>query len=212
MYIGIDFGTSGIKAILMTQEQTLLADFSVELQPLRVIDGWSEQDSADLNVTFESELDDLAGQMDLSAVKSIGLSGQMHGATVLDAADKGLRLYILWNDTRANAKAAQLYGNIVFPRLTGPKLLWIKHDKPNLFDRTFRAFSSKDYLRLRLTDEPVSEMSDAAGTSWLDTGQRDCSDKLFAATGLDRSYMPHLVEGCEQSGAVPPSFMERKIG
>jgi xylulokinase len=173
---------------------------------------WRERDLTDWNITFESELDDLVGQMDLSAVKSTGLSGQMHGATVLDASDQGLRPCILWNDTCANAKPAQLYGSIVFPRLTGPKLLWIKHDKPNLFDRIFRAFLPKDYLRLRLTEEPISEMSGAAGTGWLDTGPKDCHDKIFAVTGQDMSYMLHWVEGCEQSGAVPSSFMEQKIG
>ena len=147
--------------------------------------------------------------MDLSAVKSTGLSGQMHGATVLDAADQGLRPCILWNDTRANAKPAQLFGSIVFPRLTGPKLLWIRHDKPNLFDRIFRAFLPKDYLRLRLTEEPFSEMSGTAGMSWLDTGPKDCRNKIFAVTGQDMSYMLHWVGGCEQSGAVPSSFMEK---
>ena len=87
--------------------------------------------------------------------------------------------------------------------------LWIKHDKPNLFDRIFRTFLPKDYLRLRLTEEPASEMSGTAGMSWLDTGPKDCRNKIFAVTGQDMSYMLDWVGGCEQSGAVPSSFMEK---
>ena len=146
---------------------------------------------------------------ELAAVKGIGLSGQMHGATLLDGDDQVLRPCILWNDTRSHKEAAELdsdpifralSGNIVFPGFTAPKIAWVKNNEPEIFAKLRRVLLPKDYLRLWLTGEHVSEMSDAAGTSWLDVGKRAWSPELLAATGLDTSHMPSLVEGTEVSG------------
>ena len=218
MYIGIDLGTSGVKAVLMTAEQSVVAEASADLAVSRPHDGWSEQNPADWITATTAVLDSLAKQRDLAGVKGVGLSGQMHGATVLDASDNVLRPCILWNDSRACDQASQLdsdaafqciNGNIVFPGFTAPKLLWMRRHEPELFDRIAKVLLPKDYLRLWLTGEYVSEMSDAAGTSWFDTGQRDCSDKLLAATGLSRSQMPSLVEGNQPSGTLRASLCER---
>ena len=211
MYIGIDLGTSGVKAVLMTSEQTVLAEGSAALTVSRPRDGWSEQDPKDWVAATILALDQLAAQQDLSSVRGIGLSGQMHGATVLDADDQVLRPCILWNDTRASSEARDLdqdpqfrdiSGNIVFPGFTAPKIAWMRTHEPEVFDRIAKVLLPKDYLRLWLTGEHVSEMSDAAGTSWLATGARDWSDPLLAACGLDRSNMPRLVEGSDSSGQV----------
>ena len=176
MYMGIDFGTSGIKAILMKQKRTFLAGSDDELHPARVLDGWSEQDLSDRNVTVAPDLGVLTAKADFSAVKSFELLGLMQGKAVLEAFAQCLWPCIFWNDNRANANAAKIYGsvffrqttgNIVFPWLIVSKLFLIKHDKPNLFDGVSGAFLWKNHPHPRLRAEPVPEMSRAAGTSWF---------------------------------------------
>ena len=102
-----------------------------------------------------------------------------------------------------------LSGNIVFPGFTAPKIAWVKNNEPDVFAKLSRVLLPKDYLRLWLTGEHVSEMSDAAGTSWLDVGKRAWSPELLAATGLDASYMPSLVEGTEVSGKLKADLAAR---
>lgn len=217
MYLGLDLGTSGLKGILINDAQQVLAEASAPLQVSRPRDGWSEQSPADWIGAAEAVLGQLAG-FGLGALRGIGLSGQMHGATLLDASDNVLRPCILWNDTRAHAEAAELdadprfralSGNIVFPGFTAPKLVWVARHEPALFARVAKVLLPKDYLRLWLTAEHVAEMSDAAGTSWLDTAKRDWSDTLLAATGLTRSQMPRLVEGSAVSGQIRPALAAR---
>lgn len=217
MYIGLDLGTSGLKGILMTGDQAVLAEASAPLTVQRPHPGWSEQSAADWIAAAEAVMDQLAPQ-GLAGVRGIGLSGQMHGATLLDAADEVLRPCILWNDTRSHEEATELdsdpmfrrlTGNIVFPGFTAPKLLWVARQEPGIFARVAKVLLPKDYLRLWLTGGHVAEMSDAAGTSWLDTGRRDWSDDLLAATGLARAHMPHLVEGSAVSGTLRPALAAR---
>ncbi len=147
----------------------------------------------------------------LASVKGIGLSGQMHGATLVDKTGNVLRPCILWNDTRSFAEAAKLdadprfrdiTGNIVFPGFTAPKLVWVKNNEPEIFAKVAKVLLPKDYLRLWLTGEYLSEMSDSAGTSWLDTGKRAWSSELLAATDLNESHMPGLVEGTAEAGVL----------
>lgn len=211
MYLGLDLGTSSVKALLIGDDQALIASTQAPLAVTRPADGWSEQDTADWIVATRKALQALAETQPLSGVKAIGLSGQMHGATLLDASDRVLRPCILWNDTRAHAEAAaldadpqfrQISGNIVFPGFTAPKLDWVRAHEPEIFNRVAKVLLPKDYLRLWLTGEHVSEMSDASGTSWLDTAKRDWSDALLAVTALDRSHMPALVEGSAPSGGL----------
>ena len=210
MFLGLDLGTSGLKAILMDADQTVLAEAVAPLKVSRPADGWSEQAPADWIGAAETVLGQLAAQ-GLGEVRGIGLSGQMHGATLLSASDDVLRPCILWNDTRAHKEAAELdrnpvfrrlSGNIVFPGFTAPKLVWVARHEPEIFAQLAKVLLPKDYLRLWLSGEHVAEMSDAAGTSWLDTGARDWSDDLLGATGLSRAHMPRLVEGSEVSGTL----------
>jgi xylulokinase len=217
MYIGLDLGTSGLKGILIDDAQAVLAEAVAPLTVQRPYDGWSEQAPADWIAAAESVLDQLAVH-GLGAVRGIGLSGHMHGATLLDADDAVLRPCILWNDTRSFEEAAELdadplfrrvTGNIVFPGFTAPKLLWVQRHERNLWDKVAKVLLPKDYLRLWLTGEHVAEMSDAAGTAWLNTGVRDWSDDCLAACGLNRSHMPRLVEGSAVSGHVRPALASR---
>jgi xylulokinase len=194
----------------MSGDQRVLAEASAPLTVSRPFEGWSEQSPADWIAATEQVMEQLAAQ-GLRSVRGIGLSGQMHGATLLDAADEVLRPCILWNDSRSFEEAAELdadpmfrrvTGNIVFPGFTAPKLMWVQRHEPALWDRVAKVLLPKDFLRLWLTGDHVAEMSDASGTSWFDTGARDWSDDLLAATGLSRGHMPRLVEGSAPSGTL----------
>jgi len=148
-------------------------------------------------------------------VEAIGLSGQMHGATLLDAADKPLRPAILWNDGRSFAECAELEAaapasrritaNIAMPGFTAPKLLWVRRNEPQIFAATRRVLLPKDFIRLLMTGESASDMSDSAGTLWLDVEERCWSAEMLAACGLDERAMPRLHEGTEKTGALRPA-------
>ncbi|MGY5801644.1 xylulokinase [Rhizobium sp. LEGMi12c] len=213
MYLGLDLGTSGVKAMLIDGNQKIIGSANGGLDVSRPHPGWSEQDPAHWVRATEEAVAGLraAHPKELAAVRGVGLSGQMHGATLLDADDKVLRPCILWNDTRSYHEAAALdadprfralTGNIVFPGFTAPKLAWVAKHEPEIFARVRWVLLPKDYLRLWLTGEHMSEMSDSAGTSWLDTGKRKWSSELLAATNLDEKQMPTLVEGTEVAGKL----------
>jgi xylulokinase len=213
MYLGLDLGTSGVKALLIDGAQRIIASATGDLDVSRPRPGWSEQEPADWVRAAEEAVASLKASHpnELAAVRGIGLSGQMHGATLLDRSDQVLRPCILWNDTRSFVEAAELdadprfreiTGNIVFPGFTAPKLVWVKRKEPDVFARVRRVLLPKDYLRLWLTGEHISEMSDSAGTAWLDVARRRWSPELLAATGLDESHMPALVEGAEPGGTL----------
>ena len=219
MYLGIDLGTSSAKSVLMDAEQNVLASHSAEVVISRPHDGWSEQDPVDWVHAIESTLAALAANHGnaMSAVRGIGLSGHMHGATLLDSSDQILRPCMLWNDTRSHAQARrmdtarsrQLSGNILFPGFTAPKVAWVAENEPQIFERIAKVLLPKDYIRLWLTGEHVAEMSDAAGTGWLDVQQRNWSDELLDATGLQRDHMPDLVEGTAVSGTLRTAIAKR---
>ncbi|MCM2290791.1 xylulokinase [Allorhizobium sp. BGMRC 0089] len=217
MYLGLDLGTSGVKAMLIDADQQVIGSAHGALTVSRPHSGWSEQDPADWIRATVDAVNGLKAQFarELAAVKGIGLSGQMHGATLLDASDRVLRPAILWNDTRSYREAAALdadprfraiTGNIVFPGFTAPKLVWVKNNEPDLFRQVAKVLLPKDYLRLWLTGEALSDLSDSAGTAWLDTGKRAWSSELLAATSLDEHHMPGLVEGTEQAGRLRPEL------
>jgi len=211
VFIGLDLGTSHLKGIVIDDAQNVCAEASVSLSLMRPKNGWSEQNPQDWLDATENVMASLANKVNLKKVNAIGLSGKMHGATLLDKNDNVLRPCILWNDTRSAEEASyldsktifrNLTGNIVFPGFTAPKLAWVRKHEPNIFAKISKVLLPKDYLRLWLCGEYVAEMSDAAGTSWLDVKRRDWSDALLAETDLDRSQMPTLIEGCEISGVL----------
>ncbi len=143
MFIGLDLGTSGLKGVLIDDAQAVLAEATAPLQVQRPAEGHSEQLPADWITAAETVMDALSAH-GLGAVRGIGLSGQMHGATLLDARDQVLRPCILWNDTRAHEEAAELdgdpmfrrlTGNIVFPGFTAPKVMWVARHEPRIRER-----------------------------------------------------------------------------
>jgi xylulokinase len=210
-FLGLDLGTSSLKAILIDENDTLLAEHSVPLTVSRPYDGWSEQEPRAWEAAAEAAIDAVAAKTDCRGLAGIGLSGHMHGATLLGRDGAPLRPCIMWNDTRAGDHAArmdadprfrEITGNIVFPGFTAPKVDWVRETEPDVFDEIDKVLLPKDYLRFWLTGEAVSEMSDAAGTSWLDTGARDWSDDLLADCQLSRAQMPRLAEGSEVTGRL----------
>jgi xylulokinase len=214
MYLGIDLGTSAVKAVLVDDDQQAIGQSSMPLTVSRPRPLWSEQDPEDWWSATAAALAELRGSYarELAAVRAIGLSGQMHGATLLDSGDRVLRAAILWNDGRSGVECAELErraprsraitGNLAMPGFTAPKLLWVAAHEPEVFRRVARVLLPKDYLRLRLTGEYASDMSDAAGTLWLDVARRAWSTEMLGATALAPDAMPRLVEGCEPSGAL----------
>lgn len=214
MYLGLDLGTSAVKALLIDENGTQIGSRKATLNVIRPHPGWSEQDPEQwweaTNRAVLALRDDFPNHM--AAVQGIGLSGQMHGLTALDDEDRILRPAILWNDMRSASQARQLDvskpafrelgGNAVMPGFTAPKAVWMAENEPHLFDRIRTILLPKDYLRLRLSGEKFSDMSDAAGTLWLDITSRNWSDRLLDASGLSTSAMPELVEGNQPAGQL----------
>ncbi|WP_414473321.1 xylulokinase [Microvirga sp. M2] len=217
-YLGIDVGTSAVKALLVDEEQRTMADATIPLETSRPKDLWSEQDPETWWIAVQAALERLRVRAPaaFSGIEGIGLSGQMHGAVLLDARGQPLRPAILWNDGRSFQEAEELRrlhpelsqttGVIPMPGFTAPKLLWLARHEPETFRAMRTVLSPKDYIRLKLTGACITEMSDAAGTWWLDEAARDWSDEALAATGLDRTRMPDLIEGSAPSGMVRPEI------
>jgi xylulokinase len=217
MYMGIDIGTSAVKAAVVDETGRVVDQASSPLTVSRPHAQWSEQNPADWWAATNSAVSDLRLPL-RSAVRAIGLSGQMHGATLLDKNLRALRPAILWNDGRSAQQCADLEaavpemtritGNRAMPGFTAPKLLWVRLHEPKIFDATAKVLLPKDYVRLRMTGELASDMSDSAGTLWLDVAKRRWSDTMLSGTGLDVSHMPALFEGNEITGELRAELAE----
>lgn len=156
---------------------------------------------------------------ELAQVKAIGLSGQMHGATLLDKNDKVLRPAILWNDGRSAEQCQQLEAqlpevikitcNRVMPGFTAPKVLWVKQHEPEIFKQIAKVLLPKDYLRLQISGDYASDMSDSSGTSWFDVKKRCWSKEILQACGLTEQQMPILYEGTEITGKILPAIAQQ---
>lgn len=217
MYMGIDIGTSAVKAVVIDGSGAVADQASAPLSVSRPQPLWSEQDPADWWSAANIAVGDLR-PASRQAVRAIGLSGQMHGATLLDRNHRALRPAILWNDGRSAqqcreleqgaAGMLQITGNRAMPGFTAPKLLWVRQHEPEIFARTATVLLPKDYVRLRMTGEAASDMSDSAGTLWLDVARRRWSEAMLAATGLDLAHMPALFEGNEITGSLRAELAE----
>lgn len=215
-YLGIDLGTSGIRALLVADDGAPVASAEAHYQASRPAPGWSEQDPADWIAALDKVMAELkAGQPQFAEVRGIGVAGHMHGAVLLDDQANVLRPCILWNDTRAHEEAAQLdadpdfhaiSGNIVFPGFTAPKLEWVRRHEPAIHGQISKVLLPAAYLNHHLTGQYVGDLSDAAGTSWLDTGARRWSDTLLQASGMRADQMPRLVEGSATAAHLRPAL------
>jgi xylulokinase len=217
-YLGIDLGTSEVKLLLLDGEGRIVGQAGAPLSVSRPQPLWSEQSPQDWWQATEAAVAKLRSSHPQAwpQVRAIGLSGQMHGAVLLGVGDRVLRPAILWNDGRSHAECEALTrrapmlhavaGNLAMPGFTAPKLLWVQAHEPEVFAQVRTVLLPKDYLRLLLSGEKVSDPSDAAGTLWLDVAARDWSDELLAACDLQRLQMPRLVESNQPGGVLKPEI------
>ena len=207
-YLGIDLGTSGLRALLVGEDGVAINSSEMSYPVKNLHDGWSEQDPEDWIEACQTSLTNLqkSNPSEYSAVVGIGVSGHMHGAILLDESGKVLRPCILWNDTRSHLEAAKLdamknvrnlSGNIVFPGFTAPKLMWVAKNEPMIFSKINKVLLPASYLNFWLTGRTFSDVSDSSGTSWLEVEQRKWSNILLAASKMNKKQMPKLIEGCE---------------
>jgi xylulokinase len=203
--------------VVISADGTVAGQGTAALTVSRPHELWSEQAPDDWWAATEAAVRAIDPAVRRS-VRGIGVAGQMHGATLLDAADKPLRPAILWNDGRSYAECEEMEaavpnlraiaGNLAMPGFTAPKLAWVRKHEPAVFEQIRTVLLPKDYVRLRMTGEKASDMSDSAGTLWLDVAKRDWSDILLAATGLSRDQMPRLYEGSEIAGTLRADVAE----
>ena len=217
MFLGIDIGTSGVKAVVLDEAGAVVGQGAAALTVQRPHPLWSEQDPDAWWRATNAAVQAIDASIRRS-VRGVGLAGQMHGATVLGADDRPLRPAILWNDGRSAAQCAaiesavptlrQIAGNIAMPGFTAPKLMWLRDHEPDVFAQVATVLLPKDYVRLRMTGDKASDLSDSAGTLWLDVGARRWSDTLLAACGLTIDQMPALFEGSAVTGTLQPDVAD----
>ncbi len=218
-FLGIDLGTSGLRALLVDSDGNPIGATERHYEALNPNPGWSEQDPADWIEALEAAIDEMrATYPAFRELRAIGVAGHMHGATLLDADGRVLRPCILWNDTRSHAEAMTLdstegvrerSGNIVFPGFTAPKLDWVRKYEPETHEKVAKVLLPAAYLNFYLTGDYVADMSDSAGTSWLDVGERRWSEHLLDAGHMRADQMPRLVEGCEPAGVLRDDIARR---
>ncbi|HDU8622114.1 TPA: xylulokinase [Proteus mirabilis] len=219
MYLGLDLGTSSVKAIIMNEQGDVVASHSIPLTLSRSHPQWSEQDPQAWWQATDEAIKQLSRTQPMEQIQAIGLSGQMHGAVLLDAQQNILRPAILWNDGRSVKQCLRLAkqypqfkeitGNLVMPGFTAPKLQWVAENEAEIFCQIAHVLLPKDFLRWKMSGNFASDMSDAAGTLWLDMQKRDWSDELLATTGLSRCQMPTLFEGNQITGYLLPEIAKK---
>lgn len=218
MFLGIDVGTSGVKAVIVSETGAVLDQATAALSVSRPQPDWSEQDPIAWWRASKAAVCALDATL-RAAVEGIGIAGQMHGAVLLGADDTPLRPAILWNDGRSGAQCADLEarvptsrtitGNIAMAGFTAPKLLWVREYEPAVFDAIRTVLLPKDYIRLHMTGDKVSDVSDSAGTLWLDVAKRDWSAEMLGACDLSSDQMPRLCEGTDVAGSLRADIAAR---
>lgn len=212
--VGLDVGTTGVKALAVAEDGTVVArsEHGYPLSTPRP--GWSEQAP---ELWWDASLRALTEVSAHVEVVGIGLSGQMHGLVCLDDAGEVIRPAILWNDQRTGAECAQieervgldrlieLTGNRALTGFTAPKLLWLRNNEPDAYARIARVMLPKDYVRLRLTGAWAIDVADASGTLLLDVAHRAWSSEVLAALELPAEWLPPILESPSVSGHVTPT-------
>jgi xylulokinase len=214
MFLGLDIGTSGVKAIIVDEQDREVASATTPLRVDRPQPLWSEQDPDAWWRATETVLDKLAASAPqaMHGVAAIGLSGQMLGVTLLDAADQPIRPALLWNDGRATAECHDLVARIPdlidrvgcrpMPGFSAPKILWLSRHEPAAIERTRKILLTKDHVRLRLTGEAVSDLADASATLLMETQVGSWSAEIVHACGISTDVLPRVVESAAVGGAL----------
>lgn len=210
-YIGIDLGTSGAKFLLVTADGKILEQNTQKYTVYYPSDGWSEQNPEDWYYAALTGIGKLLQGHDAKNIKGISFGGQMHGLVILDKDDNVIRPAILWNDGRTakqieylnevigKEKLSEYTANIAFAGFTAPKLLWLKENEPQNFEKISKIMLPKDYLTYRLSGKFVTDYSDASGTLLLDVKNRCWSDEMCKICGVKKDLLPEL---CESYNAV----------
>jgi xylulokinase len=223
IYLGIDIGTSGTKALLCRENGEILATATAEHPSYHPKPGWSEQEPADWWRSTVQSTRQAIGKAGIKPdeIKGIGLSGQMHGSVFLDKAQNVLRRALLWNDQRTaeqcgeiearaggRAQLIQLVSNPAFTGFTAPKILWVRQHEPHVYEKTHKILLPKDYIRLCLTGEYATEVSDASGTLLLDVTHRRWCELLLEKLAIDKSLLPACYESEEVTGQLTSQAAE----
>ena len=217
-YIGIDLGTSSVKLLLVTANGEILNCVSKEYPIAYPESGWSEQNPEDWLSATKAGLEELMNGHTRYEVKGISFGGQMHGLVILDKLDRVIRPAILWNDGRTQKQTEYLNdvigkerlsrytANIAFAGFTAPKLLWVKENEPQNFERIAKIMLPKDYLAYMLTGEFVTDYSDASGMLLLDVERKRWSKEMLNVCGVRENQLPKLCESYERIGQVRDEF------
>ncbi|HVY18742.1 MAG TPA: xylulokinase [Bauldia sp.] len=214
--LGIDIGTSAVKAVLVDAGQRIVAQATAPVATAQPRPGWSEQEPEDWWRATLQAVAVLRADPAFADVRAVGLSGQMHAAVMLDQAGQAIRPAIIWNDGRAVAECralaetvpdiANIAGVIPMPGFTAPKLMWLRAHEAQDFRRMRHVALAKDVVRLRLTGDIATDMTDAAGTLMLDEARRDWSAPILQAVGVEPRQMPQVLEGSAPSGQLRPAI------
>jgi xylulokinase len=214
--LGLDLGTSGAKALLITGDGSVAASATVDYPLSTPHPLWAEQDPADWWSATVAAIRTVLASSGVAPgdIAGIGLTGQMHGLVLLDGHLRVLRPAILWNDQRTEAECEsitrdvgaerilELTGNPVLPGFTAPKILWVRRHEPEVYARVASVLLPKDFIRLQLTGEQLGEVSDASGTSLFDVGRRTWSAEMLQALGIPRTWLPEVTESPVASARV----------
>ena len=213
-YLGIDIGTTAVKALVVDNSGSVVGEAEAPQELSVPQPGWSEQNPSDWWQGTIDAVRSACAQAGVSEVASIGLSGQMHSSVLLDDADEVLRPAILWNDVRTTAQCRhitetvgttglrRMVGNPALEGFTAPKLLWVRDEEPDVFDKVRTVLLPKDYVRLFMTGEKAMEPSDAAGTLLFDIRQSQWSDEMVSALELDAALLPPVMGSAEVTGGL----------
>lgn len=222
-YIGIDLGTSGAKILLVNAQGQILAEANKAYDVLYPQAGWTEQNPEDWYTATIDGLHEILQGIDKQTVKGISFGGQMHGLVALDKDGQVIRPCILWNDGRTEkqtkyfnetigqSKLSQYTGNIAFAGFTAPKILWLKENEPDNFNRLAKILLPKDYLAFRLTGKYCTDYSDASGMLLLDVKNKRWSKEMCAVCGITEKQLPELHESYDVVGTILPE-MAKELG
>ncbi len=217
-YIGADLGTSSLKLILSDDNGKIINSVTESYEVFYPKPGWSEQSPDDWWNAFVNGVLKLTEGQDAEKIKAIGIAGQMHGLVILDEKDEVIRPAILWNDGRCSKETAYLNeaigknilsgytGNIAFAGFTAPKILWLKNNEEENFNRIKKIMLPKDYLNYRLTGIHATDYSDASGMLLLDVKNRCWSKEMLEICKVKEENMPGLFESYECIGTLKPEI------
>ena len=218
-FIGLDIGTSSVKGMLLS-ENAIVKTAEREYPVYYPKDGWSEQNPQDWYDGSISVIKELVSDIDKNSVASVSFSGQMHGLVVLDENDNVIRPAILWNDSRSSRETEYLNnvigketlqqntGNIAFSGFTAPKVLWLKNNEPENFQKTEKIMLPKDYVAYRLSGVFATDCSDAAGTLYFDTKNRCWSETMLSVLGISEKNLPKVYESYQTVGTLKKSVAD----